>query len=132
MHGLIRVRQFTISEGHLVLRPDQLKAEFEDCLNLTKYFLGTVGLLEDCTFRFSQWDPANTTKYEGTPEQWEEAQGIMKEILDELGVEYQVGVGEAAFAGETGLTLDDLGFVTDNPSSEGAIIAAHELSFCPS
>ena len=99
MHGLIRVRQFTISEGHLVLRPDQLKAEFEDCLNLTKYFLGTVGLLEDCTFRFSQWDPANTTKYEGTPEQWEEAQGIMKEILDELGVEYEVGVGEAAFYG---------------------------------
>jgi threonyl-tRNA synthetase len=99
MHGLIRVRQFTISEGHLVLRPDQLKAEFEDCLNLTKYFLGTVGLLEDCTFRFSQWDPANTTKYEGTPEQWEDAQAVMKEILDDLGVEYTIGIGEAAFYG---------------------------------
>ena len=65
MHGLIRVRQFTISEGHLVLRPDQLEQEFADCLSLSKYFLETVGLLEDCTFRFSQWDPNNTDKYEG-------------------------------------------------------------------
>ncbi len=100
MHGLIRVRQFTISEGHLVLRPDQLEDEFRGCLELAKYCLGTVGLLDDCTFRFSQWDPANPkNKYEGTPEQWEEAQRIMKEILDDLGVEYTVGIDEAAFYG---------------------------------
>ena len=99
MHGLIRVRQFTISEGHLVLTPEQLEAEFEDCLSLCKYFLGTVGLLEDCTFRFSQWDPANTAKYEGTPEQWEAAQATMKKILDDLDVEYEIGIDEAAFYG---------------------------------
>ena len=100
MHGLIRVRQFTISEGHLVLRPDQLEEEFKGCLELIKYFLGTVGLLEDCTFRFSQWDPANPkNKYEGTPEQWEEAQAIMGRILDHLGVKYTVGIDEAAFYG---------------------------------
>ena len=88
MHGLIRVRQFTISEGHLVLRPEQLEEEFKDCLELAKYMLETVGLLEDCTFRFSQWDPANPkNKYEGTPEQWETAQAIMAKILDNLGVE---------------------------------------------
>ncbi len=99
MHGLIRVRQFTISEGHLVLRPDQLEAEFADCLSLSKYFLETVGLLEDCSFRFSQWDPENTKKYEGTPEQWATAQEIMEKILKDLDVEYEVGVGEAAFYG---------------------------------
>ena len=71
MHGLIRVRQFTISEGHIILRPDQLEEEFRGCLELAKYCLETVGLLEDCTFRFSQWDPNNTEKYIGTPEQWE-------------------------------------------------------------
>ena len=99
MHGLIRVRQFTISEGHLVLRPDQLEEEFADCLSLCKYFLGTVGLLEDCTFRFSQWDPNNTDKYEGTAEQWETAQATMKKILDDLGVSYKIGIDEAAFYG---------------------------------
>ena len=99
MHGLIRVRQFTISEGHLVLRPDQLEQEFEDCLNLCKYFLGTVGLLEDCSFRFSQWDPNNTKKYEGTAEQWETAQATMEKILNNLGVKYEVGIDEAAFYG---------------------------------
>ncbi len=99
MHGLIRVRQFTISEGHLVLRPDQLEQEFADCLSLCKYFLGTVGLLEDCTFRFSQWDPANTAKYEGTAEQWNDAQDTMAKILSNLGVEYEIGVDEAAFYG---------------------------------
>ena len=99
MHGLIRVRQFTISEGHLVLRPDQLEEEFKGCLDLAKYALGTVGLLEDCTFRFSQWDPNNTAKYEGTPEQWDEAQGIMAKILDHLGVDYTIGIDEAAFYG---------------------------------
>ena len=99
MHGLIRVRQFTISEGHIMLRPEQLEDEFRGCLELAKYFLDTVGMLEDCTFRFSQWDPKNREKYIGTPEQWDEAQGIMKKILDDLGVEYTVGVGEAAFYG---------------------------------
>ena len=100
MHGLIRVRQFTISEGHLVLRPDQLEEEFKGCLELAKYVLDTVGMLENCTFRFSQWDPANPkNKYEGTPEQWNEAQDVMKKILDNLGVEYTIGIDEAAFYG---------------------------------
>ncbi len=100
MHGLIRVRQFTISEGHLVLRPDQLEEEFRGCLELAKYVLDTVGMLEDCTFRFSQWDPANPkNKYEGTAEQWNEAQAVMGKILDNLGVEYSVGIDEAAFYG---------------------------------
>ena len=100
MHGLIRVRQFTISEGHIVLRPDQLEEEFKRCLDLAKYCLGTVGLLEDCTFRFSQWDPANpNNKYEGTAEQWNEAQEIMGRILDDLDVKYTVGIDEAAFYG---------------------------------
>ncbi len=100
MHGLIRVRQFTISEGHLVLRPDQLEEEFKGCLELAKYCLDTVGLWEDCTFRFSQWDPANPkNKYEGTAEQWEEAQSVMKTILDNIGLDYEIGIDEAAFYG---------------------------------
>ena len=100
MHGLIRVRQFTISEGHYILRPDQLEEEFKGCLELAKYCLDTVGLLEDCTFRFSQWDPANPkNKYEGTAEQWNEAQAVMAKILDHLGVKYTVGIDEAAFYG---------------------------------
>lgn len=101
MHGLIRVRQFTISEGHLILRPDQLAEEFEGCLDLAKYCLETLGLWEDCTFRFSQWDPKRTDKYEGTAEQWEEAQSIMGELLDKfLGREnYTIGIDEAAFYG---------------------------------
>ena len=100
MHGLIRVRQFTISEGHLILRPEQLEEEFKGCLDLAKYCLGTVGLLDKCTFRFSQWDPANpNNKYEGTKEQWDEAQRVMGQILDDLGVEYEIGIDEAAFYG---------------------------------
>ena len=100
MHGLIRVRQFTISEGHLILRPEQLEEEFKGCLELAKYVLDTVGMLENCSFRFSQWDPANPgNKYEGTPEQWELAQATMKTILDDLGVEYSIGFDEAAFYG---------------------------------
>ena len=100
MHGLIRVRQFTISEGHLILRPEQLEEEFKGCLELAKYCLDTVGMLENCSFRFSQWDPANPkNKYEGTAEQWEEAQAVMKKILDNLGVEYEIGIDEAAFYG---------------------------------
>ena len=100
MHGLIRVRQFTISEGHLVLRPDQLEDEFRDCLDLAKYCLGTVGLLDKCTFRFSQWDPANPkNKYEGTKEQWDHAQSVMERILNDLDVHYSIGIDEAAFYG---------------------------------
>ena len=100
MHGLIRVRQFTISEGHLILRPDQLEEEFKGCLDLAKYCLDTLGLLDMCTFRFSQWDPANpNNKYEGTAEQWEEAQRVMAQILKDLDVEYSVGIDEAAFYG---------------------------------
>ncbi|MDD6604582.1 MAG: threonine--tRNA ligase, partial [Oscillospiraceae bacterium] len=100
MHGLIRVRQFTISEGHLVLRPDQLEEEFKGCLALAKYFLGTVGMLDKCTFRFSQWDPANpNNKYEGTAEQWDHAQSTMERILKDLEVDYSIGIDEAAFYG---------------------------------
>ena len=100
MHGLIRVRQFTISEGHLVLRPEQLEEEFKGCLDLAKYCMDTVGLLDKCTFRFSQWDPANpNNKYEGTPEQWDEAQRVMGQILDDLDVNYTIGIDEAAFYG---------------------------------
>ena len=100
MHGLIRVRQFTISEGHLILRPDQLEEEFKGCLELAKYCLDTVGLLDKCTFRFSQWDPANPkNKYEGTPEQWDHAQSVMERILNDLDVHYSIGIDEAAFYG---------------------------------
>ncbi len=101
MHGLIRVRQFTISEGHLIIRPEQLADEFKGCFDLAKYFLETLGLWEDCSFRFSQWDPNRTDKYEGTPEQWDEAQSIMGELLDKyLGREnYVIGIDEAAFYG---------------------------------
>ena len=99
MHGLIRVRQFTISEGHLILRPEQLEEEFAGCLSLARYMLDTIGLGEDVTYRFSQWDPNNTAKYEGTPEQWDEAQGLMKKILEDLNVPYTVGIDEAAFYG---------------------------------
>ncbi len=99
MHGLIRVRQFTISEGHLILRPEQLAEEFKGCLDLALYMLDALGLLEDCSFRFSQWDPNRTDKYEGTPEQWDIAQGIMKDLLDANNIDYKIGIDEAAFYG---------------------------------
>lgn len=99
MHGLIRVRQFTISEGHLMCRPDQLEDEFKACLELTNYMMETIGLKEDLTYRFSLWDPNDREKYLGTEEQWDEAQSKMKNILDDLGIDYKVGVGEAAFYG---------------------------------
>ncbi|MBQ8080217.1 MAG: threonine--tRNA ligase [Oscillospiraceae bacterium] len=100
MHGLIRVRQFTISEGHYIITPDQLEEEFKGCLEFVKYFLGTVGLLDSCTYRFSQWDPANPkNKYEGTAEQWDAAQSAMGRILDKLGLDYSIGIDEAAFYG---------------------------------
>lgn len=99
MHGLIRVRQFTISEGHLMCRPDQLEDEFKACLELTNYMMETIGLKEDLTYRFSQWDPNDCEKYIGTEEQWNEAQGVMKTILDDLNIDYKIGIGEAAFYG---------------------------------
>lgn len=99
MHGLIRVRQFTISEGHLILRPEQLEQEFKDCLELAKYMLGILGLGEDVSYRFSKWDPNNKEKYEGTEEQWNEAQSVMGKILDHLGLDYEIGIDEAAFYG---------------------------------
>ena len=99
MHGLIRVRQFTISEGHLMCRPDQLEDEFRGCLELAIYMLKTLGLYEDVSYRFSQWDPDDREKYIGTPEQWDEAQGTMQRILEHLEIPYKIGVGEAAFYG---------------------------------
>ncbi len=99
MHGLIRVRQFTISEGHLMCTPEQLEDEFKGCLELAIYMLKTLGLYEDVSYRFSQWDPDDREKYIGTEEQWDEAQGIMEKILNHLEIPYKVGVGEAAFYG---------------------------------
>ncbi|MBE7050596.1 MAG: threonine--tRNA ligase [Ruminococcaceae bacterium] len=99
MHGLIRVRQFTISEGHLMCRPDQLEDEFKKCLELAIYMLKTLGLYEDVSYRFSQWDPEDKDKYIGTPEQWDEAQDIMAKILDHLNIPHKIGIGEAAFYG---------------------------------
>ena len=99
MHGLIRVRQFTISEGHLMCTPDQLETEFKGCLELAIYMLKTLGLYEDVSYRFSQWDPADREKYVGTEDDWNEAQGTMKKILDNLEIPYKVGIGEAAFYG---------------------------------
>lgn len=99
MHGLIRVRQFTISEGHLMCRPDQLEDEFKKCLELAIYMLKTLGLYEDASYRFSQWDENDKEKYIGTKEQWDEAQSSMKKILDHLGIPYVIGIGEAAFYG---------------------------------
>ena len=99
MHGLIRVRQFTISEGHLICTPEQMENEFKHCLELAIYMLKCLGLYEDVSYRFSKWDPDNKEKYIGTAEQWDEAQGMMEKILNNLGIEYKVGVGEAAFYG---------------------------------
>ena len=99
MHGLIRVRQFTISEGHLMCTPAQLEDEFKSCLELAIFMLKKVGLYEDVSYRFSMWDPNDREKYIGTEEQWDEAQGVMRKILDHLGLDYKEGVGEAAFYG---------------------------------
>jgi threonyl-tRNA synthetase len=99
MHGLIRVRQFTISEGHLMCTPKQLEGEFKGCLELAIFMLKTLGLYEDTSYRFSQWDPNDKAKYIGTEQQWKEAQDTMKKILDDLKVPYEIGIGEAAFYG---------------------------------
>ena len=99
MHGLIRVRQFTISEGHLMCTPEQLEDEFRQCVELASFMLKTVGLYEDVSYRFSQWDPADREKYIGTQEEWDNVQDMMGRILDNLGIDYKIGIGEAAFYG---------------------------------
>lgn len=99
MHGLIRVRQFTISEGHLMCTPEQLEDEFRKCLELAIFMLKTLGLYEDVSYRFSKWDPDDRAKYIGTEEQWNEAQGLMERILNHLEIPYEIGIGEAAFYG---------------------------------
>lgn len=99
MHGLTRVRQFTISEGHLIVRPDQMVEEFKGCLALAKYCLEILGVEEDVTYHLSKWDPDNREKYIGEPEVWEETEGHIRNILTELGVKFTEDVGEAAFYG---------------------------------
>ncbi len=99
MHGLTRVRQFTISEGHLVVRPDQMVEEFKGCLALAKHCLEILGVEEDVTYHLSKWDPENKEKYIGEPEVWEETEGHIRNILTELGVPFVEDVGEAAFYG---------------------------------
>lgn len=99
MHGLTRVRQFTISEGHLIVRPDQLEEEFRGCVDLAKYCLTTLGLEEDVTYRLSLWDPNNQEKYLGTEEMWNKIQQNMRDILNHIGIEFTEEEGEAAFYG---------------------------------
>ena len=99
MHGLTRVRQFTISEGHLIVRPDQMVEEFKGCIALAKYCLSTLGLEEDVTYHLSKWDPDNREKYIGEPEVWEETEGHIRDILTELEIPFTEDVGEAAFYG---------------------------------
>lgn len=99
MHGLIRVRQFTLSDGHIVCRPDQIEEEFKGCVELINHIMSTLGIDGDISFRFSKWDPNNTEKYINNPEAWEETQVLMKGILDHLGINYVEAEGEAAFYG---------------------------------
>lgn len=99
MHGLTRVRQFTISEGHLIVRPDQMDEEFKGCLDLARYCLKTLGVEEDVTYRLSKWDPNNKEKYIGSEEVWEETQGRIRKVLNELEIPFEEAEGEAAFYG---------------------------------
>lgn len=99
MHGLIRVRQFTISEGHLAVRLDQLEEEVAECVKLANYFLDILGLKEDVSYRFSKWDPNNREKYLGTEEDWDISQSALRKILDDLNIDYVEEEGEAAFYG---------------------------------
>ena len=99
MHGLTRVRQFTISEGHLIVRPDQMVEEFKGCIALAQYCLQTLGLEEDVTYHLSKWDPENAEKYIGEPEVWNETEQHIREVLTELGIPFTEDVGEAAFYG---------------------------------
>ena len=99
MHGLIRVRQFTISEGHIICMPSQLEQEFRNCLELARYMLTCLGLEGDVSYRFSKWDPSDKEKYIDDPTAWEYAESEMKKILDHIGLKYSIGIGEAAFYG---------------------------------
>ena len=99
MHGLTRVRQFTISEGHLIVRPDQMVEEFKGCIALAKHVMNTLGLLDDITWHLSKWDPENPAKYIGEPEVWNETEAHIRGILEELELPYVEDVGEAAFYG---------------------------------
>ena len=99
MHGLIRVSQFTLSEGHIMCTPEQLETEFSECVELARYMLKTLGLYEDVSYRFSKWDENNKEKYIGSKEEWEEVQGTMRKILDDMGLDYFEADGEAAFYG---------------------------------
>ena len=99
MHGLTRVRQFTISEGHLIVRPDQMVEEFKGCIALAQYCLQTLGLESDVTYHLSKWDPSNKAKYIGEPEVWEETEQHIRDILNELNIPFTEDVGEAAFYG---------------------------------
>jgi threonyl-tRNA synthetase len=99
MHGLIRLRQFTLSEGHIVCTPEQVEKEFTDAMELARFMLRTLGLEDDISFRFSKWDENNREKYIGDPAQWESAQDFMREILDKTGIDYLEADGEAAFYG---------------------------------
>ena len=99
MHGLTRVRQFTISEGHLIVRPDQMVKEFKDCIALAQYCLQVLGVEEDVTYHLSKWDPENKEKYIGDAEVWEETEGHIRQMLQELNIEFSEDVGEAAFYG---------------------------------
>ena len=99
MHGLTRVRQFTLSDGHIVCTPDQLEQEFETALDLIKYLIDVLGLNNDVSYRFSRWDPQDADKYVGTAEDWNKVESTMEQILHNLDVEYETGWGEAAFYG---------------------------------
>ena len=99
MHGLTRVRQFTISEGHLIVRPDQMVKEFKDCIALAQYCLQVLGVEEDVTYHLSKWDPKNSEKYIGDAEVWEETEGHIRTMLEELNIPFVEDVGEAAFYG---------------------------------
>lgn len=99
MHGLTRVRQFTITEGHLIVRPDQMVREFKDCIALAQHCLQVLGVEEDVTYHLSRWDPENTEKYIGAPEVWEETEGHIRSMLKELNIPFVEDVGEAAFYG---------------------------------
>jgi len=99
MHGLTRVRQFTISEGHLIVRPDQMVDEFKDCIALAKHCLQVLGVEEDVTYRLSRWDPENKEKYIGDAEVWDQTEQSIRDILNELNIEFEEGIGEAAFYG---------------------------------
>lgn len=99
MHGLTRIRQFTLADGHIVCTPDQLEQEFAGCVDLIKYLMGIFGLENDVTYRFSRWDPKDADKYVGSAQDWDKVEGAMKTILDDLGIKYDEAWGEAAFYG---------------------------------